>query len=217
MEKNRQISLFKKASSAYGGSLRNTRLGRSTPRPLATRESMHLVLRSTRAKGAMSLLKPRNAWLVDSIIAKFSFIYGVRILSMANVGNHLHLHIRLTGRQGYKPFIRAITGAIAIGVTGKNRWSKTSGSGANAGNGSGSGANAGNGAGSGNGENVADGKFWSGRPFTRIVHGFHGARKLSEYVRINQFESWGFSKKEARDMLAVELKILRGETAMQSG
>jgi REP element-mobilizing transposase RayT len=145
---------------------------------------MHLVLRSSKAKGAQSFLRPQNAKRIKSVVDKFSFIYGVQILSQANVGNHLHLHLRLGNRYGYKPFIRAITGAIAMAVSGRNRWTtsksltKESVSGSE--------------------QNVRAERFWDFRPFTRVVEGLRSILRLEDYVRINRLEAFGIERKRAR-------------------
>jgi hypothetical protein len=44
-----QTVILDRQKSAYGGELRNTRKGRAAARPLATRQTMHLVLRSSKA------------------------------------------------------------------------------------------------------------------------------------------------------------------------
>ncbi|MGE4131765.1 MAG: transposase [Bdellovibrionales bacterium] len=85
---------------------------------------MHLVLRSSLARGRWSFLRPHNKQKIQSLVEKFAKRYGVRILSLANVGNHLHFHIQLTSRLMYKPFIRALTASIAMAVTGVNRWTR---------------------------------------------------------------------------------------------
>lgn len=154
---------------------------------------MHLVLRSSKAKGEWSFLRSRNSTVIKTIVGKFAFIYGIQILSLVNVGNHLHLHIRLGNRFGYSPFIRAITGAIAMAVAGKNRWSKSA-----VGPGSAQLAKA-----------KAD-RFWDHRPFTRVVAGYQAAQGLVDYLRINEMESWGFNKFEARSMFEIERKLRRG-------
>lgn len=73
---------------------------------------MHLVLRSTKASGPLSFRK--HIAKIEKIVEKFSHKYHVKVLSSANVGNHLHIHIQLLYREGYRPFIRAITAAIAM-------------------------------------------------------------------------------------------------------
>jgi REP element-mobilizing transposase RayT len=135
---------------------------------------MHLVLRSSKARGEWSFRRAKNRRKVEEILGKFSRKFAVRILSIANVGNHLHLHIRLTTRQTYKPFIRAITAAIAMAVTGRNRWTKKSSS--------------------PSGRRI---KFWDYQPYTRVVLGFKALLGLRDYIRINQLEGFGCDRREA--------------------
>lgn len=173
MARSLQIKLLKDEPKAYGGELRKKRKGRIGARPLSTKHSMHLVLRSSRAKGDWSFRKGQNRARVENIIKRFSEKYGIRVLSAANVGNHLHLHVRLRNRFGYPPFIRAVTGAIAMAVTGvsRHRRPKTAGK---------------------------RDKFWDYRPFTRVVIGFRAVLKVKDYIRINQLEAQGFSRPDAR-------------------
>ena len=175
-----QLSLLAKERSAYGGDLLKTRAGRARGRPLSTRETMHLVLRSSKAKGEWSFRRPRNENSVNRIIDRFSVRYGVRVISMANVGNHLHMQIKLSNRFGYKPFIRAVTAAIAMTITGRNRWTQTAEN-------------------SGQGE-----KFWDYRPFTTVVSSLRAVLNLRDYIRINQLEGDGYKRGDARFMLKVE-------------
>jgi REP element-mobilizing transposase RayT len=167
--KERQLAFLKKDPHAYGGLLLNTRAGRARGRPLSTRASMHLVLRSSKAKGAHSMR--RHSGKVEQILRRFSQKYGVKILTFANVGNHLHLQIRLLSRDGYKPFIRAITAAIAMAVMGTSRGKKSSG------------------------------RFWDLRPFTRIVKGWAGPLRLTDYIRVNRLEGVGIDRERARQLV----------------
>lgn len=166
----KQLDLLKNHPKAYGGELLKTRKGRSQGRPLATKHSIHLVLKSSQAKGEWSFRRPKNRVIVQALLRKFSERYGVRILSFANVGNHLHLHLQLTHRAGYRPFIRALTGAIAMAISGVNRWNKRAGS------------------------NL---KFWDYRPFTRVVIGFRAVLGLRDYIKINQLEGAGMKRAHA--------------------
>jgi hypothetical protein len=52
----KQAELFSKQQKAYGGKLLQTRRGRAHGRPLSTKHSMHLVLRSSLAKGTLSFV-----------------------------------------------------------------------------------------------------------------------------------------------------------------
>ena len=104
--------------SAYGGILQKKRAGRRRGRPLHTKFSMHVVLRSSQARGQWSFL--RHKFKILHIIEHFSDKYQIKILSMANVGNHIHMQVRLRRQNTWNPFIRAITSAIVAAVT-KNR------------------------------------------------------------------------------------------------
>lgn len=166
--KTAQLELLKKEKLAFGGDLMTTRQGRRGSRPLATRNSMHLVLRSSQARGAWSFARPNHKKKIDQIVRRFSQKYGVRVLSLANVGNHLHFHIQLTNLLTYKPFIRAITAAIAMAVTGYSRWKKRP---------------------------VGEKSFWDRRPFTRVIAGGRRAfLAVRDYVRINKLEGFGFQR-----------------------
>ena len=169
--------MFDKKSKAYGGELLKTRKGRAGPRPLATRDTMHLVLRSTKASGEWSFKKHDGR--IREIIAKFSRKYGVKVLSLANVGNHLHFQLKLGKRQLWNPFIRAVTATIAMAVTGVSRWNQPS-----------------------QAKGGRKGKFWDYRPFTRVVQSWHGFLNLRDYIRINQWEGAGRPRCVARWILS---------------
>ena len=102
---------------------------------------------------------------------RFAFVNGVTILSMANVGNHLHLQIKLSNRFGYKPFIRAVTSAIAMSITGCNRWTK---------------------------KTKEKLKFWDYRPFTQVLKSYRALLNLKDYIQINILEGLGCRRSEAR-------------------
>lgn len=171
--KNQQLKFFVQEISAYGGDLLKTRKGRKRGRPLDTRNTMHLVLRSTKAVGRWSFLKPHNKKRIQEILKKFATKYGVKIISFANVGIHLHLQIKLSNRYTYKPFIRAITGAIAMAVTQASRWKK----------------------------NILKDRFWNCRPFTCVVKSLAAFRNLQNYIRLNKMEGLGIAHVEARWIL----------------
>jgi hypothetical protein len=190
----KQIALFKNSEKAYGGELLKTRKGRAQPRPLATRHDMHLVLRSSLARGEWSFRRPRNARKIRAILEKFARRYGVRLISLANVGNHLHIHLRLGNRHTYPAFIRAVTGSIAMAVTGASRWNKPAVGGRSAGP---SGR-------SGRPRESSRRRFWDYRPFTRVMIGFQAALRLKDYLKINQLEGIGYTRPEARFMIAWE-------------
>ena len=175
---NSQVKMFGKEKSDYGGRLLNTRKGRSCPRPVAVKNSMHLVLRSSKAVEQWSFKKKGNEAKVVHLIKKFSKKYGVKIHSFANVGNHLHFHLKLSSRYTYAPFIRALTASIAMAVTGMSRWNKL------------------------NSRELSNKfKFWDYRPFSRIIETFREFLSLSYYIRINELEGIGCSRVEAKMIL----------------
>ncbi len=164
----KQALLLKNEPKEYGGTLLRTRRGRSRPRPLDTKNSMHLVLRSSHAKAGWSFRVGSNPKKVSNILNKFARKYGIKLLAVANVGNHIHIHLKLGSRYGYKPFIRATTAAIAMTITGISRWKKR------------------------------EIKFWDLRPYTRVVIGREAWARLTKYVRLNQLEGMGYSRETAR-------------------
>jgi hypothetical protein len=169
----KQLALLKNESSAHGGELFKTREGRRRPRPLDTRHTMHLVLRSSRARGPWSFRRPYHARRIREITRKFSERYGIKILSSANVGNHLHFQIKLSNRYTYRPFIRAVTSAIAMAVSGTSRWTRRP-------------------------SRERPQRFWDYRPFTRVVRGWRAWLGLRDYIRVNQLEGFGYAREEAR-------------------
>jgi hypothetical protein len=132
---------------------------------------MHLVLRSSKARGEWSFR--HHDPKIRELLAKFSVRYGVRVLSMANVGNHLHLQIKLSNRHTYRPFIRGLTSAIAMAVTGWSRWNPP----------------------------PQGACFWDYRPFTRVVQGRRGFLTLRDYVQVNRLEGAGYRRAQARWMV----------------
>jgi len=101
---------------------------------------------------------------------------------MANVGNHLHFHIKLSNRHTWDAFIRSLTGSIAMAVTSSSKWSPLKGK-----------------------KHPVTGlpvkRFWDLRPFTRVIRGFKGFLNLRDYIEVNQVEGFGIRKNEARMIL----------------
>lgn len=189
-----QKQLIKKTKTEYGGDLLKTREGRKHGRPLSTTSTMHIVLRSTQAKGSKSFYRYRKP--ITEILSKFADKYGIKIVTFANAGNHLHLQIKLSNRFAYFKFIRAVTAAIAMKVGGVNRWTKklatyevkqhemaqqTSSS-----------------------SDRLRNRFWDRRPFSRVVESFKAYLNLKDYIRINQLEGEGYCRKGARFEVGME-------------
>ena len=158
--RTKQIDPFAKKSNRFGGDQRSTRNSR-TYRPITTRQSMHLVLKSKHAKGDWSFLRPRNKAIITALLKKYSKVFGVKIFSSANVGNHLHLHAKFQSHQAYKSFIRVLSAAIALKITGASKINKLKE------------------------------RFWTQSPYTRFVFGIKDFLSISDYIKVNQLEGFG--------------------------
>ena len=104
---------FPKKERVFAPGKRTTRASRQY-RPLATKEALHLVLRSDRARGPKSLLKYDG--VVRAVIAKLAIRHGVRVYRIVNAGNHLHITLKLSKQFLWHGFISGITGGIARAV-----------------------------------------------------------------------------------------------------
>lgn len=155
----------------FGGSLTTTRAHR-VARPISTKKPMHLVLRSSIAKGPNSFLAPQNNRKIKAHLIRLSRKFGVKIQNAANVGNHIHLVLKLSNRRAYKPFICAVTGSIARTVIQQSKGS------------------------------LADiHKFWDFRPYSRIIEGLRAFRILRDYLLINRLQALGVRRDQVDSIL----------------
>lgn len=148
---------FKKMLS-YGGTFRKKAKNRGA-RPLSTKDSIHLVLRSTKATGTQSFRHHSKQARVHRLIQSHCRKFGISLQQFANAGNHLHLLIRLPKRHVYPRFIRGLTGALALAQTGASKIAKLKT------------------------------RFWDFRPFTRVVQSRRGYQVARDYVLLNQLEA----------------------------
>lgn len=168
--KNSQKQLFpQKWSLQYGGILRNKAKNRGA-RPLSKKNSLHVVMRSSLAKGAWSFQNPKQVRKIGNFIQEFSHKKGIQILSVANVGNHLHLHVKITNRTLYKAWIRGLSSAIAMMIAGRQGLKELK---------------------------QRRQKFWDYRPFTRVISSFKAFLNLKDYIEINKFEGLGVNRLQA--------------------
>ena len=153
----------------YGGILRNKAKNRGA-RPLSSKDTLHLVMRSSQAKKDYSFRNPKHFAKLGLLIQNFSKTKGVQILSLANVGNHLHLQIKITNRTLYKAWIRGLSSAIAMLIAGQKGLADLK---------------------------KQNKKFWDYRPFTRVVRSFRAFLNLKDYIEINQLEGVGVNRIQA--------------------
>ena len=146
--------------TAFGGAL----LDRGNPRyarPLSPSQSMHLVLRSTRAYGSRSFLAPANARRIQKLVFSLGRRLRVRVYNYANSGNHLHLLLQPSTRAAYRAYVRALSGIVArIALRAKH--SRTQGL-----------------------------RFWDRRPWSRIVSWGDGFETVLLYIERNTMETLG--------------------------
>ena len=94
---------------------------RKLERPLSTKKWIHLVLKSDKAKGPLSFLKPTNQVFIRELLRQKALRFGIKIADYANVGNHLHLKIRISSRENFKKFLKSVTAQIARKITGARK------------------------------------------------------------------------------------------------
>jgi putative transposase len=156
---------------SFGGSLLTKSKNRHA-RPVSTKESMHLVLKSSKAKGRYSLRHSANSIKVRAIVENNCAKYGVQLIKFSNNFNHLHLLLKFPSRPLYLKFIRSITAQIAMAVTSSNKAKSLK-------------------------SIFGESGFWDFRPFSRIVKGFRGFKVTNNYVRLNQLEAEGIIPKRS--------------------
>lgn len=117
----------------------------------------------------------------------------MKLINAANVGNHVHLVVQISNRRTYKPFICALTGAIARTVCAKVRKSDDA--------------------------NTAQGlvkeskrakRFWDFRPYSRIVEGYRAFLGLRDYLLINRLEGSGVARLKAVQLVHGQERRFRG-------
>jgi len=181
MAKTRQLSFQDprmKKVFAFGGELLKKAKNRHA-RPISTKHPLHLCLRSSQAKGEWSFQHPKNWKKVSSLCRNFASKNGISILELANSGNHLHLLMRVRNRQAYLRFIRSLSGALALAVTGSNKTKSLKN------------------------------KFWDYRPFTRVVEGLRNFLTARDYVCLNQMEAIGVLTYQPQRLRTVDRGLLR--------
>ena len=140
---------------------------------------MHLVLRSSKAKGLWSFTRKENKEKIHKIVYKNAAKNFIKIISYANVGNHMHLHLKLSARKEYFAFIRAITGAIALTVMKSSKNRKFV-------------------------HGYKD-RFWDQRPFSVIINTYRHFMNMKDYMEINRLEGGGLNRASA-DLLIAQRK-----------
>ncbi|HEY8278126.1 MAG TPA: hypothetical protein VIH99_00795 [Bdellovibrionota bacterium] len=113
MKFHKQASFWKNPGKSHGGGYRKGL--RKVARPIATKKPMHIILRSSRARGAWNFHKHANA--MEAAVYRISKRFRIRIYRYQNVGNHLHLGVQAASRPEFQNFLRVLPQAVAFLVT----------------------------------------------------------------------------------------------------
>ena len=183
-----QFNLFSRSALASGTFTPPARGNPKGPRPFSKRASLHVVLKSSRAQGAHSLLRRERA--VRAVLERQAARFDVQLQGVANAGNHLHLLLRAPTRERLANFLRATSGIIARLVLGQLGRARAIPDGS-----------------SSSGRNIAS-RFWDTRPFSRLVGPGRDWRGVRDYLELNQLEAQGASREIARDVLQLQREAM---------
>ena len=131
-------------------------------RPISVKRTLHLVMKSSLARGESSFLSKKRARRIEDLVHRQGKLCGVKVYRFANSGNHLHLVIKPVSRRAFQTYIRSISGLIARITLGAEK---------------------------GKAQGL---KFWDARPFTRIVEWGRDYKNVCDYVLQNTLEAIGF-------------------------
>lgn len=155
---------FKSVKEFGGAHLKKSHAKKA--RPIAIKKTMHLTLRSSKARGEYSLrLNKDRIRRIEKVVRTQAQRFDVDIYRYANVGNHLHLLIKANYRQGFISFLRTISGIISRIALSAER-----------------------------GRAILDAstQFWDQRPWTKILLTWTDFKNVKKYVEQNFNEALGF-------------------------
>lgn len=92
---------------------------RKIKRPLIPGRPTHVVLKSSKAVGDLSLLKHKN--VVKALLRERSRKFSIEIVEYVNMGNHLHLKVRFKNISHFHNFLRTFAGLLARKLTRAHR------------------------------------------------------------------------------------------------
>lgn len=138
-------------------------------RPLSTKHAMHVVLRSSQARDEWSFRAHKNRKHIESILKAQAQRYGVKLLEFVNGGDHLQMVLKIADRVSFHSFMRAISGMIAMKVSGS---AKT---------------------------RALKNKFWNFRPWTRVVEWAQGISLAADELIHQHLEKMGLILDLPRD------------------
>ncbi len=109
---NKQFSFLPRSKKEHGGSLAVGR--RRSYRPMSSRHSLHVTLKSKHAIGGRCLFKHKK--MILRMMRKSSRLFQVKVYNYAICGNHLHLLIKGPDRLSLQNFFRVFAGHTAQNI-----------------------------------------------------------------------------------------------------
>lgn len=149
-------------------------------RPLSSKDAIHLVMRSLWAEKDFSFRVKRNHSMIKRLLSRLAREYGVIVYRFAIMSNHIHLALRVPGRECYKTFIRVLCGQIASHVMRGLSFADFR-----------SQALASNLKPTQEPQGLGQ-KFWQFRPFSRVLHWGRDYKTCCAYIEQNAQEALGF-------------------------
>lgn len=173
-------------SSAFGGTL--LKGNPREKRPLSSKHSMHLVLRSSMAKGALRFNHPGRLKQLKKLLFEQAEKHGITIYELSINSNHIHLLLKIFSKEAYRAFIKSATGLIARKVLKRERGLARS-----------------------EGQQVNENKqrFWDHRPWTRLVAWGRSFHEAKFYVIRNRLEAIGYLDYLPRHVSVPKIKVLQ--------
>lgn len=150
--KRNGLLLHQTRTSFFGGTLLKKSHAKKA-RPLSCKLPMHLILRSSQAKGGWNFLRPHNVQIIRKILKAQSRNFKITVLKQKNAGTYLQLVIKGKSKKNILDFIRTISALTARYIQRVHKGS------------------------------AAKKGFWDQRPFTRIVEGYGFRVALSYIVQ----------------------------------
>ena len=108
MRKERQFSFLPPPLLEFGGSLLENK--RKSERVLALKRPIHLTLKGDTANSGSLLYKTKY---IKEQIEKWSYKFDIKIYDFSINSNHIHFSAKISSRDNYKKFIKALTGRLA--------------------------------------------------------------------------------------------------------
>ena len=122
--KSNQLELLpkNKLTLVFGG--RATKGKRKGARVILPKHWVHLCLKSKKAHGSCSLWQKGKRQKIEKLIRTKAKQHNVQLKDAVNMGNHLHVKIKVTRHADFKAFLRSIAGHIARIATGARKGKK---------------------------------------------------------------------------------------------